>query len=75
MTDQDQFMPDSNRIGLLTSTVLLALALARIIPSSGFNIELQLPGFLLALPLNTTSIMSILTAGLTATGMDWLLRG
>jgi len=74
MTDQDHFMPDSNRIGLLTSTILLALALARLIPSSGFNIELQLPGFLLALPLNTTSIMSILTAGLTATGMDWLLR-
>ena len=75
MTDQDRFMPDSNRIGLLTSTILLALALARLIPSSGFNIELQLPGFLLALPLNTKSIMSILTAGLTATGMDWLLRG
>lgn len=75
MTDQDRFMPDSNRIGLLTSTVLLALALARLIPSSGINLELQLPGFLLALPINTTSIMSLLTAGLTATGMDWLLRG
>ncbi|HSG41616.1 MAG TPA: hypothetical protein VLA72_00530 [Anaerolineales bacterium] len=75
MSDQDRFVPDSNRIGLLTSTVLLALALARLIPSPGFNVEVQFPGFLLALPLNTTSIMSILTAGLTATGMDWLLRG
>ena len=75
MNDQDRFLPDSNRIGLLTSTVLLALVLARLVPSSGFNIEIQFPGFLFTLPLNVTSIMSILTAGLTATGMDWLLRG
>lgn len=75
MNEHDRFMPDANRIGLLTSTVLLALALARLLPSSGFNIEVQFPGFLLAVPLNITSIMGILTAGLTATGMDWLLRG
>ena len=68
-------MPDPNRIGLLTSTVLLALALAQFIPVQGFNIELQLPGFLLALPLNIMTLMSILTAGLAASGMDWLLRG
>lgn len=75
MNEQDRFMPNANRIGLLTSTVLLALALARLFPSSGFNIEVQFPGFLLAVPLNITSVMGILTAGLTATGMDWLLRG
>ncbi|HKJ40378.1 MAG TPA: hypothetical protein VJ972_16530 [Anaerolineales bacterium] len=75
MNEQDRFMPDANRIGLLTSTVLLALALARLIPSTGFNVEVQFPGFLLTLPLNIASIMGILTAGLTASGMDWLLRG
>jgi hypothetical protein len=75
MNGQDRYLPDSNRIGLLTSTVLLALVLARLIPSSGFDLEAQFPGFLLSLPLDSTTIMSILTAGLTATGMDWLLRG
>ncbi|HAV78002.1 MAG TPA: hypothetical protein DCX53_11690 [Anaerolineae bacterium] len=75
MNEQDPFMPDANRIGMLTSTILLALALARLIPSTGFNLEVQFPGFLFAVPLNVTSIMGILTAGLTATGMDWLLRG
>lgn len=68
-------MPDSNRIGLLTSTVLLAVALAQFIPLQGFNLEIQLPGFLLALPLNLATLMNILTAGLAASGMDWLLRG
>jgi len=75
MKEQERFMPDPNRIGLLTSTVLLALALGRLIPSQGFNLEMQFPGFLLPIPLNITTIMGILTAALTATGMDWLLRG
>ena len=75
MNVQDRFMPNANRIGLLTSTVLLALALTRLLPSSGFNLEVQFPGFLLALPLDITTVMGILTAALTASGMDWLLRG
>lgn len=75
MNEQDRFLPDPNRLGLLVSTVLLALVLARLIPSQGFNLEVQLPGFLLALPLNITTLMGIFTAGLAAAGMDWLLRG
>lgn len=75
MTEQEKYLPNSNRVGLLTSTVLLAFALTRIIPSPEFNLELQLPGFLFKLPFNITIILSLLTAGLTATGMDWLLRG
>lgn len=75
MAVPDKYRPDSNRLGLVTSTVLLALALMRIIPSPGFNFELQLPGFLLSFPFSTNTIMGLLTACLTATGMDWLLRG
>jgi len=75
MLDQNKYLPDSNRIGLLTSTTLLALALTRIIPSPAFNFELQLPGFFLVFPLNINTVMGLLTACLTATGMDWLLRG
>ena len=74
MNDQSRFMPDSNRIGLLTSTILLALVLAHLLPSSGFNIEVQFPRFFLAIPLNITTTMGMLTAGLAASGMDWLLR-
>ena len=75
MNEQNRFMPDPNRIGLLTSTVLLALALTRLIPSPEFSLDIQFPGFLLNIPLNIKSIMGLLTAGLTASGMDWLLRG
>ena len=73
--DEQKFLPDSNRIGILTSTVLLAFALSRLIQSPDFNLEVQLPGFFFLLPLNLSTAMTLLTAGLTATGMEWLLRG
>lgn len=73
--NEQKFLPDSNRVGVLTSTVLLAFALSRLIKAPEFNLEVQLPGFFLLLPFNMSTAMSVLTAGLTATGMDWLLRG
>jgi hypothetical protein len=48
--NERSYLPDSNRIGVLTSTVLLALALARVIQSPEFDLELQLPGFFLSHP-------------------------
>ena len=69
------YLPDSDRVGVLTSTVLLAFALTHLIHAPEFNLAIQLPGFFFLLPLNLDTAMSILTAGLTATGMDWLLRG
>ena len=75
MNEQDRFMPDRNRIGLLTSTVLLALALARLIPTKGFSLEVQFPLLPFAVTLDIKTLMGLLTAGLAATGMDWLLRG
>jgi hypothetical protein len=75
LMNEQRNLPDSNRVGVLTSSVLLAFALTRIIRSPEFNLEIQLPGFFILLPINLTSVMSIITAGLAATGMDWLLRG
>ncbi len=72
--DEQKYLPDSNYIGVLTSTVLLAFALARLIKTPDFNLQVQLPGFFFLLPLNLSTAMSFLTAGLTATGMDWLLH-
>lgn len=70
-----EYLPDSDRIGILTSTVLLAFALNHLIRSPEFSLEVQLPGFFFSLPLNLSTALVLLTAGLTATGMDWLLRG
>src|SRR5512138_472159 len=72
--NERRYLPDSDQVGLLTSAVLLAFALTRLIQVPEFNLEIQLPGFFLLVPLNLGTAMSLLTAGLTATGMDWLLH-
>jgi len=72
--NNQRYLPDVDRVGMLTSTVLLAFALTHLIRAPEFNVEIQLPGFFFLLPLNLSTAMTVLTAGLTATGMDWLLR-
>jgi hypothetical protein len=72
--DERKYLPDSDHLGVLTSTILLAYALTNLIQSPGFNLELQLPGFFLLLPFSLDTALRLLTAALTATGMDWLLR-
>lgn len=73
--NEQRYLPDADRVGMLTATVLLAFALRHLVQAPEFNLEIQLPGFFFLLPLNLSAAMSLLTAGLTATGMDWLLRG
>ena len=72
--NEQKYLPDTDRVGVLTSTVLLAFAITRLIQVPEFNLEIQLPGFLFIFPLNLATAMSVLAAGLTATGMDWLLH-
>lgn len=59
---------------MLTAAVLLAYALSRLIQTPQFTVELQLPGFYFSYPISLSTVMVFLATGLTATGMDWLLR-
>lgn len=68
-------LPDTNRIGVLTAAVLLAFALARLLPSTQTVLRFTLGDFYLTFPISLTTVMTLLAAGVTATGMDWLLRG
>lgn len=68
-------LPDINRTGVLTATVLLAFALTRLLPASQVVLRLTLGSFFLTYPVSLTTVMTLLAAGVTATGMDWLLRG
>jgi hypothetical protein len=72
--NETRYLPDSNRVGVLTAAVLLAFALTHLIQTPEFTLELQLPGFYFAYPLSLSTLMVIMATGLTATGMDWLLR-
>ena len=74
MQAERQYLPDSNRLGVVTATVLLSYALTRLVNVPGITVSIQLPGFYFAYPLTIGTAMTLMAAGLTASGMDWLLR-
>ncbi len=68
------FLPETERIGVLTAAVLLTLALTRLLPASAIELRLAVGNFFITYPINLTTVLTLLAGGLTATGMDWLLR-
>jgi len=74
MLEKRSYLPDTDRLGVLIASVLLAYALTRLIQSPRFTLTLTLPGFYFAFPITLSTAMTFLAAGLTATGMDWLIR-
>jgi hypothetical protein len=74
MQVEKRYLPESNRLGVVTATVLLTYALTRLVNVPGITVSIQLPGFYFAYPLTVGTAMTLMSAGLTASGMDWLLR-
>jgi hypothetical protein len=75
MHEQPRFVPASNQVGVLTATVLLSYALTRLVSGPGLTLSIQLPGFYFAYSLTLGTAMTLMAAGLTASGMEWLLHG
>ncbi|HVM73065.1 MAG TPA: hypothetical protein VMT91_14980 [Anaerolineales bacterium] len=73
MTEK-RYLPDPTRVSILTAMVLLAFALTRVISVPHYDMTIALLGLKLTLDLNLDTLIVILAAGLTAAGMDWLLR-
>lgn len=69
-----RYLPDPNRVGVLAASVLLTYALTRLVSGPGLTLAVQLPGLYLSYPLTLGTAMTAMSAGLTATGMDWLLH-
>lgn len=74
MQVQQRYLPNADRVGVLTATVLLTYALTRLINAPGFTVSIQFPGFYFTYPLTLGTAMTLMASGLTAAGMDWLLR-
>jgi hypothetical protein len=71
---EHRYLPDSNRLSVLTAVILLAYALTRLIALPPITVQTNLLGIGMALRISSSAVISFLVAGLTATGMDWLLR-
>jgi len=74
MTER-RYLPEPSRVSVLTASVLLAFALTRVLTAQHlFSILLPLGIFKLKLMINLNTVIVLLACGVTATGMDWLLR-
>ncbi len=68
------YLPEPARVSVLTAAVLLAFAMTRIVSAPHIDVAFPILGVLVAFTLNLNLIIVLLSAGLTATGMGWLLR-
>lgn len=71
---QQRNLPDADRLSVLSATILLAYASTRFVDLPTRELDVQLPGIYLAVELNFRTVVTLLVAGLTASGADWLLR-
>jgi hypothetical protein len=69
-----QRLPDANRLSVLAATFILAYGMTHfiVLPVRQFDIELL--GFFISADIGIQTLISLLVAGLAATGSDWLLR-
>jgi hypothetical protein len=75
MFEEHRHLPDANRLSVLVAAILLAFALAQIVETQHYALTFDVIGIRIEIPLNLTISATLLAAGLTAAGMDWLLRG
>ena len=74
MQEKQSYLPDADRFGVLITSVLLTYALTRLVQTPRLTLTVSLPGFYFAYPVTLSTAMTLLAAGLTATGMEWLIR-
>ena len=68
--------PDANRLSILSAGVLLTYALPRLLEISSPILNWNLLGLLaLEIPLDLNLLTIFLAAAITASGMNWILRG
>jgi len=70
---ENRYLPDPTRVSILTASILLAFALTRIISAPPYELTIPLIGFYVTLSLNLNTLIVLLAAGMTASGMNWLL--
>lgn len=72
--NENRHLPDPSRVSVLMAAVLLSFAMTRVLNVPEGNLSIPLFGLLLTIPISLNMAISLLSAALTAAGMDWLLR-
>jgi hypothetical protein len=69
-----QNLPNIDLLSILAAMIVLAYTLARFIDLPSLEISRQFPGLYIELNINVAMITSLLVAGMTAAGVNWLMR-
>lgn len=72
---ETRHLPNIHHLSILIASILIAFTLAGFISLPTRSFELQLPGLFLQFEINAHTAVSLIVAGMTATGADWLIRG
>jgi hypothetical protein len=72
--DRPRYFPNPDRLSIIAATILLAYASTNFINLPSRTLGMQLPSFYLALEINVRTVITLVVAGLTASGADWLLH-
>jgi len=67
-------LPDLNRLSITVSTILLAYTLTHFMSIPPQEVGITLFGIFFSVGINFSTLVSILVAGLTASGTSWLLQ-
>ncbi len=73
LQEERRFLPDMNRLSILVSVILLAYAVMPFVTLTTRDIVIRAIGAEFVFRLNFSTIISILTSALAATGMNWLV--
>lgn len=72
--NEDRTYPDSNRLSVLTAMILLVYAVIPWINVPSRSLAVDILGVNFLLPLNSSSLLSLLVAVMAGAGSDWLLQ-
>lgn len=69
-----QNLPNIDRVSILAAMIVLTYTLERFIDLPSWEISRQFPGLYIEFTVNVSMITSLLVAGMTAAGANWLMR-
>src|SRR4030042_3636540 len=67
-------LPNLERLSLLVVTILLTYAMSQFLTLPRREISIQLPELYLSFQFSSSTVLTLIVAGLTATGANWLIR-
>ncbi|MCJ7715029.1 MAG: hypothetical protein MUO54_00725 [Anaerolineales bacterium] len=73
MSDNRDHLPDLNTLSILVSTILLAYTLTHFVSIPPLEFEVTILGIYFQIGINFSTLVTLLVAGLTASGSAWLL--